>query len=81
MGGGFPFSHAVAFKNDTMSVVNDPVEDGVSDCGLANHVVPLRSLPRSVNTGSNFTSWFFDERQYPIVQQIGRRDGRLAVIQ
>jgi len=22
--------------------VNDPVEDGVGDCGLANHVVPLR---------------------------------------
>jgi hypothetical protein len=43
--GGFSFSNAVAFEIDTMSVVNDAVEDGVGDPGKwlrrANHVVPL----------------------------------------
>ena len=36
----FP-SHAVAFEGDTVGVVDDPVEDGVGDGGLSDHVVPL----------------------------------------
>ena len=36
VGGGFSFSHPVVFKIDAMSVVNDLVEDGVGDRGLAN---------------------------------------------
>ena len=38
---GFFPSHAVAFKGDTVGVVDDPVEDSIGDGWLADHVVPL----------------------------------------
>ena len=42
--------HAVTFEGDTVGVVDDAVEDGVGDDGLADHVVPLgnRQLVRDL---------------------------------
>jgi len=39
---GFWLSHALAFEVDAMGVVNDPVEDGIGDGRLTDHIVPLR---------------------------------------
>lgn len=33
---------AVALEVDAVSVVDDPVQDCIGDCGLADHVVPSR---------------------------------------
>ena len=41
VGWRFSFSQAFTFKADAMGIVNDPVQDGVSDGGFANHGVPL----------------------------------------
>ena len=38
---GFFPSQAVAFEGDAVGVVDDPVEDGICDGWLADHVVPL----------------------------------------
>lgn len=35
-------SHTVSLEVDAVGVVYDPVENGVGDCGLADHVVPAR---------------------------------------
>ena len=37
----FLLSHTVSLQSDSVSVVNDPVEDGVCDCWLADHLVPF----------------------------------------
>lgn len=35
-------AHAVAFEGDAMGIVDDPIEYGIGDGGLADHVVPGR---------------------------------------
>ena len=47
----FFLSHAVAFKGDAVGVVDDPVEDRVSDGGLADHVVPFGNGQLGGNQG------------------------------
>ena len=39
--GVFSLSHTFSFQGDAVGVVNDPVENGIGDRGLANHVVPF----------------------------------------
>ncbi len=34
--------HAIAFERDSVRVVNDAIEDGVSDSRFADHLAPLR---------------------------------------
>jgi hypothetical protein len=36
-----PSAQTVAFEFDPMGVVNDTVKNGVSDCWIANNIMPL----------------------------------------
>ncbi len=38
---GDGFSQAVALKDQPVGVVDEPVEDGIGDSGIANDVVPM----------------------------------------
>ena len=39
---GFSLSHAFAFQGNAVGVMDDAVQDGVSNCGLADQdVIPL----------------------------------------
>src|SRR5437868_14798178 len=40
--GQLELAHALAFAFDPVCVVNDTIEDGISECRIANDLVPLR---------------------------------------
>src|ERR1700727_2084696 len=58
----FP-SHAVAFELDTVGVVDDPVEDGICDGWLADHVVPLGHRQLGGNQSGFASVSFFEDFQ------------------
>lgn len=37
-----PTTHTVALELDAVGIVNDAVQYGVAECGIGNHVMPLR---------------------------------------
>lgn len=41
-GGSLLLPHAIAFESNSVRVVNDTIEDGVSDSRFADHLVLLR---------------------------------------
>ncbi len=41
VGGGFSLSQTVALETDAVGVVDDTIQNGICDRGLADHVVPF----------------------------------------
>ena len=68
-------SHAVSFEGDAMGVVDDPVENGVGDCRLADHGVPLGDGELCGDQGGFPAIAFFEDFQQIEALLIGQAVG------
>ena len=64
-------SHAVALEFDTMGVVDDPVENGVSHGGVCDQIMPFRHGGLGGDDGGFAPIAFLDDFEQ---MEAGRRD-------
>jgi hypothetical protein len=58
-----PFSHGFAFQFDFVRDMDQPVEDGVGQGGIADGFAPMRDRNLSGNKGRMFTATIFQQFQ------------------